>query len=223
MNKYLSICAVYCMFDSYIYKVSITNMQMKKTVLLSLMTLMMGLNSCDPDEDVVYGPESAKYEVSFSFKDAEGRNLVRDLPLTEWYPKDLPVEQAYQGYLADDSYTVYISPMDVTPPQLYKNKLYMTTADNGEWLLQNESFFSDYKEKNQAYTFQIRFAALFGDNEEHELKTYWTIPSEKYYNDHYAICNRAVLDGQELSDIAYIDHPNGVKEEKSNKITIVIP
>ena len=92
-----------------------------------------------------------------------------------------------------------------------------------EWLLQNESFYSDYKEKNQAYTFQIRFPALFGDNEEHELKTYWTIPSEKYYNDHYAICNRAVLDGQELSDIAYIDHPNGVKEEKSNRITIVIP
>ena len=47
--------------------------------------------------------------------------------------------------------------------------------------------------------------------------------TEKYYNDHYAICNRAVLDGQELSDIAYIDHPNGVKEEKSNRITIVIP
>ena len=202
-------------------------MHMKKWFTYMVMALMacvmMGLNSCGKDEDVIYGPESAKYEVSFSFKDAEGRNLVKDLPLTEWYPKDLPVEQAYQGYLADDSYTVYIIPMDVTPPQLYKRKLYMTTADNGEWLLQNESFFSGYEEKNQAYTFQIRFPALFGDNGEHELKTYWTIPSEKYNNDHYAICNRAVLDGQELSDVVYIDHPNGVKEEKSNKITIVIP
>jgi hypothetical protein len=196
---------------------------MKKSFSLVAMALMMGLNACDPDEDLVYGPESAIFEVTFSFKDAEGRNLVRDLPLTEWYPQDLPVEQAYQGNLLDDSYTLYLSPMDVTPPALYKGKLYMTTADNGEWLLQNESFYSDYKEKNQAYTFLIRFPALFGDNEEHELKTYWTIPSEKYCNNHYAICNRAVLDGQELSDVAYINHPNGVKKEKSNRITIAIP
>lgn len=200
---------------------------MKKSVIWSLMAcVMVGLNSCgwlSPDEDVVYGPENAKYEVSFCFKDAEGRNLVRELPLTEWYPKDLPVEQAYQGYLADDSYTVYLSPMDVTPPKLYRGKLYMTTADNGEWLLQYESFFSGYEEKNQAYTFQIRFPALFGDNGVHEMKTYWTIPSEKYCNSHYAVCNRAVLDGQELPDVACIAHPSGGKEEKSNKITIVVP
>ena len=200
---------------------------LKKTVYLSLMAcVVMGLNSCNwlsPDEDVIYGPESAKYEVTFSFQDAEGRNLVRDLPLTDWYPKDLPVEQASQGYLAEGSYTVYLSPMDVIPPKLYKGKLYMTTSDNGEWLLQNESFYSGYEEKNQGYTFLMRFPALFGDNEEHELKTYWTIPSEKYNNNHYAICKRAVLDGQELSDIVYIDHPNGVKEEKSNRITIVLP
>ena len=98
----------------------------------------------------------------------------------------------------------------------------MVKAENGDWLLQIDHFFSDYKEKNQDYTFKIRFPELFGDNEEHELKTYWTIPQEKYCNNHYAICNRAILDGQELSDIVYVDHPNGVKEEKSNKITIII-
>ena len=199
---------------------------MRKICFMSLMAcMMMGLNSCDwlsPDEDTIYGPESAILEMSFCFKDSEGRNLVKDLPLAEWYPKNLPMDQAYQGSLTDDSYSMYCSINDVKIPKVYKVKLYMTTAENGERLLQNEHIYSDYKEKNQVFTFKIRFPALFGDNEEHELKTYWTIPREKYCNNHYAICNRAVLDGQELSDVVYIDHPNGIKREKSNKLTITI-
>ena len=200
---------------------------MKKTIFSSLLAcVMMGLNSCDwlvPDEDTVYGPESAIYEMSFSFKNTEGKNLVKDLPLKEWYPNDLPMDQAFQGYLEDNSYSVYCSPMESEYPKLYKQKLYMVKSKDGDCLLQNDHFYSDYKEKNQGYTFKIKFPELFGDNEEHELKTYWTIPHEKYCNNHYAICNRAILDGQELSDIVYINHPNGVKREKSNKITIIIP
>ena len=99
----------------------------------------------------------------------------------------------------------------------------MVKSKDGDCLLQNDHFYSDYKEKNQGYTFKIKFPALFGDNEEHELKTYWSVPSEKYCNNHYSICTRAILDGQELSDIVYVDHPNGVKSEKTNKITIIVP
>lgn len=186
-----------------------------------IMVMMISiLFSCDRAHD--YGPERAIHNLCISVKNSQGKDLVKNLPLISWYPDDQSIEDAISGEFDKNTYKVYCIPDDAQTPRVYDSQLSMCKSWDGDWLIRHEAFISNWKQTQQEYTFQIVCPLLFGDNETHVLKTYWTIPTEKYQDKHFAICNQAIFDGNEVKNIHYTDQANGFNGEKTNIVTIVV-
>ncbi|MBR0262808.1 MAG: hypothetical protein IJQ60_02880 [Prevotella sp.] len=185
-----------------------------------MVAIVSMLFSCDRAHD--YGPEQAIHNLCISVKNSEGKDLVKDLPLTSWYPDDQSIENAISGKFDENSYKVYCIPDNAQTPRVYDSQFSMCKSLYGDWLIRHETFISNWQQTQQEYTFQILCPSLFGNHETHVLKTYWTIPTEKYQGKHFAICSKAIFDGNEVMNINYTDQPNGFNGEKTNIVTIVV-
>lgn len=185
-----------------------------------IVTIVSVFYSCDRAHD--YGPERAIHNLCISVKNSHGKDLVKNLPLRNWCPDDQPIENAISGEFDKNFYKVYCIPDNAQTPRVYDNQLSMYKSWDGDWLIRHEAFISNWQLTQQEYTFQIVCPSLFGNHETHVLKTYWTIPTERYQGKHFAICTQAIFDGDEVKCINYTDQPNGFSGEKTNIVTIVV-
>jgi hypothetical protein len=182
-----------------------------KTLKLSgplALILMCSLTSC-PDH---CQPSSVAYWLYVSFQDASGNDLVKGIALEEWYPSNVPVEEAQFGSVKRDLYTLEIIipepcktnfrpgviPDDPSPPELNWHKL-----NNGYYGLSSDFSISvDNCPETKILTYRLKCPYIFGDNETHELVTYWDFPKMRH-GEILAKCYRIELNGSVFTQIVY--------------------
>lgn len=175
---------------------------MKRIALISLVLFVMGiLCSCDKPMDPYLDTEETFYSLCLRFEDADGHNLGDSIPVNYNEPIALPIENS--NYLTIERKTKKFDfrygRCDGNPnPELDNYGLYMERSEDGEWQIYNNYLTSMGKYSRDTLLYELKFPALFGDDDVHRMVSYWTVPKEKFQNKHYAICNYIELDGREL-------------------------
>jgi hypothetical protein len=198
---------------------------MKRIVVNSLVLLVMGvLCSCEVPTDPYLDTEETFYSLCLRFEDADGHNLGDSLPVTYKEPVDQPLENAKYAKIETKTKKFdfgYIRCDGDPDPEFANYGLYMKRFDDGEWYVYNDyrTWMSKYSRDTLKY--ELKFPALFGDDDVHRMVSYWTVPKEKFQNKHYAICHYIELDGRELhviqqGDLMDVKTPIAI----TNRVTI---
>lgn len=197
-------------------------MKMKRIVANSLvLCVLAGLWACDVT-DRYLDMEETFYSLCIRFEDVDGNNLGDSIPDSYREPVGETIENARYAKIDTKTkrFDFKYGRCDGNPNPGYANYgLYMERSDNGEWLVYNnyETWMGKYSKDTVLY--EMRFPALFGDDDVHRMVSYWTVPTEEFENKHYAICNRIELDGRELQVIQK-NNLMGIKKAITNRITI---
>ncbi len=198
---------------------------MKRIALISLVLFVMsGLWSCDVPPDPYLDTEETFYSLCLRFEDADGHNLGDSLPVTYSEPVGQPLEKA--SYAKIDTKTKKFdfkyARCDGNPnPKLFNYGWYMKRLEDDEWHIFNDFRTTMSKYSRDTLRYELKFPDLFGDEEVHRMVSYWTVPTSKFQNKHYAICNYIELDGREL----YVTQEENLMDVKTpiaitNRVTI---
>ena len=170
--------------------------------------------SCGDDEGTKNMVEHS-YLLALSFVDAEGNDLAAGLEGTE------PEGSIEANYVVRDQYTLVTSPnsnelwpwegsfpqgLGMTPAQPWGSddpspSIGLFSSSNG---LNNLSFVTTsapwYEGVLETITHTLTCPHIFGDDEPHEIVTYWKDPDTG--PTYYSVCYRIVVDGREFTDIS---------------------
>lgn len=198
---------------------------MKKitTTFFLVLCILVGLGACTKT-DPYLEMEETFYSLCIKFEDKFGNSLVDSIPIFQspWGSNPLTVKDGKE-VLVDVTtrrFGFKYGRCDGNPdPQLYSERLYIDGSNGGEWLLYNnyETWMGKFQRDTVIY--ELRFPAIFGDDDVHKMISYWTVPSKKFENKHYAVCNYIELDGHKLQ-IIQKNNLRGIKEALTNQITI---
>lgn len=191
---------------------------MKTLKVIGLLALIMNLTSCN----LLFGhdePEFASYDLSMSFQDASGNDLVKGIGLN-----------TSSGSVKDSLFTLDIIVSE--PCKNWDNKIYNTPARPGFEPDVNRPKLGMVKYNSYSYltsdfqlpvndcpeekmlTYKLRCPHVFGDDAIHEFVTYWEIPKDKI--NQAAKCYRIEFEGNEI-----IPTPQD-KYERSYTATLVL-
>lgn len=190
---------------------------MKTFRILGLLVLSaIGLSSCD----WLFGHEEPEYDyivynLALGFRDASGNDLVKGIGLKDWQP-GASMENAQWGSVDDDLYKLDIIVSE--PCHDWSNDTYDTPSQPGigsvdvkrpNWNI--DHYDKDYYLQNRftlpvnacpeekKLTYKLICPYVFGDDEVHELITYWDIPKEKTTShEYFAQCVRIEFKGYEI-------------------------
>jgi len=189
--------------------------------ILGLFALLLICSSCVEILGRLFGlgapdPEDVVYNMSFSFQDASGNDLVKGIGLDWWMGSPyIPEEQAKSGGVNRDLYDLDIILSE--PCQSWDNSIHtpagsntyltlgMKIYDNGYCYLTNDYFsvpVGDCPEE-KILTYKLKCPYVFGDEAVHELVTYWDIPKKKILSSYYAKCYRIEFEGKEITSQLY--------------------
>jgi len=188
--------------------------------------LALMLFSCDgcSKEDPYLNWEATCYSLSMKFEDADGKSFMDSIPITQ-NASDAPIEGVYREVLVDkntNKFDLKSGRCNGNPtPELYAVRSYLDSSVGNECRLYYNDMISIGKYCRDTLIYELKFPALFGDDDVHRMVAYWTVPSDKLDNKHYAICNYIELDGQELQ-VVQKTHLMGMKSSLAitNHITI---
>ena len=187
----------------------------KQTIIILLSAVALLCISCR-DQAYEHSPTWV-YHLVFSFKDSEGKDLVKPLADEQWMTD--PKQDHWSGeinpvrYLLD---VIYSNPPDWYDNTIYNRKAYpgfiptehkciFSACQNSQelpvspWYLRyynNTHHIDTWGEEVQDLTFKITCPTIFGDESIHEVVTYWE-PGEKPIYTSNAICTKAVFEGKE--------------------------
>jgi len=189
---------------------------LKLTGYLLLLIIISSGSGCD--EETRYGPRADIYNLSLSFLDTSGNDLVKGLEYgwrglsdgTEqsdwyWWPADTTIA-VNGGIVSPKLYTLRIKTSTVSVKFLHplptslggtpKMNLLTDIATQGYYWLN----FGAYSEMKHGFPDSIVFALacpyVFGDDKVHEIATWWRRGPCGYNRD--AICYRIEVDGKEF-------------------------
>jgi len=162
-------------------------------------------------------PDHYRHELHLSFRSASGNDLVKGIGLWEWNPSNLPEEQAIFGSVKRDLHELDIigsEPCKITQPRpwvirdISPQTLSVMMNENGYYYLISDCSFPENDcPKQKKLTYKLKCSYVFGDEEVHELVTYWDIP--KIRNGvSYATCNRIEFEGKIISPVVYQSSQN---------------
>lgn len=173
---------------------------MKTLKILSLIALIMLLSSCEPPSHTE--PEFVYYNLYLNFRDRSGNDLVKGIPLSAFsgsvedslYTLDIIVSEPCSNW-DNDIYNAPAKPgfePDVNRPRLSLSKY------NGYSYLRNQfSLPVNDCPQQEILTYKIKYPYIFGDDEVHELVTYWEIPKDK--RNPSAKCYRIEFEDNEIT------------------------
>jgi hypothetical protein len=189
---------------------------------LSALIMMSSVSSChlvfNQDTDTVF------YPLSISFQDASGNDLVKGIGLEDWYPANIPEEQAQSGSVKHD---LYVLDLMVSQPcqdliDSWNNRHYVIPSYrlgldkfNGTWFLTTQMDFTvNNCPDEKVLTYKLTCPYVFGDKAEHEFVAYWEIPKIRNKSA-YAKCNRVEFEDKVFIPIIY-------QEDHSSKVIIIL-
>lgn len=157
-----------------------------------LMLVVICLSSCRwfYHDDI---PEINIYMIALCFQDALGNNVSEGIGSEEL--------RANEGTIEPDLYSLdivlqnYINGETVPGPDVYPQSSSLGTMKHDKLGTCLRNYFSRFRENNNVrkLIYKLRCPYVFGDEEVHELVTYWDL-SEKIY----AKCYRIEFEGQEI-------------------------
>jgi hypothetical protein len=189
---------------------------------LSALIMMSSVSSChlvfNQDTDTV------SYLLDISFQDASGNDLVKGIGLEDWYPANIPEEQAQSGSVKHDLYVLDIIASQPCQDLIdsWNNRHYVTPSYrlgldkfNGYWFLTTNIDFSvNNCPDEKVLTYKLKCPYIFEDEAEHEFVAYWEIPKIRNKSA-YAICKRVEFEGKVFTPI--------MPQEGHNSKVIIIP
>jgi len=189
---------------------------MKNLKLSGLFAFMIMCSSCD--FHFHHDPKFVEYYLAFTFQDASGNDLVKGIELEEWYPGNIPVEEANSGVVNRDFYALDI--IVSQPCKNWDNEVYNAPARPGFipdvnspkllWWKNNSlnclgsglSIPVDDCPVMEKLTFKLKCPYLFGDEAVHDLVTYWDTPKIRNSSVR-SKCYRIEFEGKVFTDISY--------------------
>jgi hypothetical protein len=170
--------------------------------------LMCSLTSC-PGHNCP--PESDVYSLTMSFQDTAGNDLVKGIKLEEWFPGNVPMEEAQSGSVKSDLYTLDIIISE--PCKNFDTNIFNFPARPGVIPDDNSpklGWSNDYYHKLSIHlrfpaddcpeikkiTYRLKCPYIFGDNETHELVTYWHLSKRDRTGEIYGECYRIEFNGK---------------------------
>lgn len=178
---------------------------MKKLKVFGLFAIViLSFNSCDR----LFGnlpPESVGYELALSFQDSSGNDLVKGIELEEW-PADISMENAQWGTVKSDTYK-----LDIIVSEACENRY-----DEIGFELDNRHILGMYRydynylrisfglgvsdcPEEKMLIYSLKCPYVFGDDDVHELVTYWEIQKSKNENYHIAKCYLINFEGNDIT------------------------
>lgn len=161
-----------------------------------LMLVIICLSSCNLFHRD-YPPEVDIYMIALCFQDALGNNVSEGIG-TEELRTGASIKNANEGTVNPDLYSLDIvsDPDDYTT--LYGFSLGMIKSDKLGTCLTN--YYCRFRENNNVrkLTYKLQCPYIFGDEETHELVTYWELSKNTY-----AKCYRIEFGGQEIIPQAF--------------------
>lgn len=157
-----------------------------------LMLVVICLSSCRwfYHDDI---PIFDSYNIAFCFQDALGNNVSEGIGSEEL--------RANEGTIDPDLYSLDIVPQNyingetVPGPDVYPQSSSLGTMKHDKLGTCLRNDFSWYEKKNNVrkLTYKLQCPYIFGDEEVHELVTYW-----EFSENIYAKCYRIEFEGQEI-------------------------
>lgn len=201
------------------------NKRLADVLTVALQTVM--LFSCDGGckEDPYEKWEATSYSLSIKFENAEGKSLMDSIPTSNGDVLVAPIEGIYREiFVANPTkkFELKSGRCNGNPqPKLDVIRSYLDSSIGGEWRLYYNDMMTTGKYSRDTLFYELKFPALFRDNDVHRMVAYWTTPSKTLDNKHYAFCNYIELDGQELQVVTKA-HLYGIKSALAitNQITI---
>lgn len=161
-------------------------------------------------------PPDHQYVLMMSFLDSEGNDLVKGIEGTE------PEDSIQANFVAPSQYTltsslpllpsragvVYDDP-DPTPEMILVTPGIIDDVSLDYYALYLDAPVDRGLDLMEQLTYTLTCPHLFGDNEPHEIVTYWRKPTGWNQNwvterrDAYRTCYRVDVDGKESTDIAH--------------------
>jgi hypothetical protein len=182
------------------------------TLSLFVVSIIIGVSSCDRDGwDKTLGPEGMRFSLYFYVEGIGGKDLCYELlDMAKWSPTNAPKEQAYYAEFCSDDYKMSVKYLSDEKKvkgyqRAYEVQLYMALAKNGKWYLESDCIATGIFEY-ETLTYELRFPALFSDDEVHRLIAKWGAATCKVENTYYPICESIEIDGEKY-DVKQIEHP----------------
>ncbi|MDH6342217.1 hypothetical protein M2480_002089 [Parabacteroides sp. PFB2-12] len=162
-----------------------------------LITTAFQLSSCLGDHE----PEEIGYNLFFNFIDSSGNDfIVKNTPLNDGsiYELDIIISAPCNNW-NNDIYN--FSGSDVNQP------VFRSTWIDGHAYFTSYFYLpADDCPEMKTLTYKLKYPGLFGDEEVHEIVSYWEIPKKKQEPAcSYAICKRIEFEGKEISSIAPVE------------------
>ncbi len=174
--------------------------------------------SCGSDNSSQHSKNMVEhsYLLSFSFVDAEGRDLVKGIEGTE------PEGSIEASYVVPDQYTLVSSPdrnelwpwegslpqeLGMTPASPWESanpypSIGLFSSSNG---FDNLSITTTrapwYEGVLETINYTLKCPHIFGDDAPHKIITYWELPLGD--DSWYSSCYKVEIDGKEFNDITY--------------------
>lgn len=181
-------------------------------MLILFVGLIMILSSC---RFAAEEPDSVVYNLALNFQDASGKDLGKGIDLEEWWPTTTSKENAQNGSVNPDLYVLDIilsepcenwdNDIYNTPgrpgysPTVNRPKLLMEIYNGDCYLTNSFGFWVNLCPEERILTYKLKIPSVFGDEETHELITYWNIPNSKAtVGQYFAECYLIEFDGNEI-------------------------
>ncbi|MDR2146348.1 MAG: hypothetical protein LBE91_07815 [Tannerella sp.] len=118
------------------------------------------------------------YNLALSFQDASGNNLVKGIGLSSWCcGTDIPAEQAQSGIVERDLYALDImtpcKKRPIAPGRYDDPAIGMLKYNDSYFLTFDYAHLEDECPAIEEITFQLKCPYVFGDDEKHEIITFW--------------------------------------------------
>lgn len=194
---------------------------MKQLKILGILILMtVSLGSCDLLFDLFdTQPAPSKYVVynlALGFQDASGNDLVKGIKLDDYATVN---RNSYELYIiaSDSCKSWYDGINDKPDPDIDRPRLGMYQYNGCCYLTNIFRVPINDCPQEEILTYKLKCLDVFGDEEVHEMVTYWDIPKVKGDNDHIAKCFLVKFDGTEITPI-----PTDKTESAYYAVTIIL-
>jgi hypothetical protein len=196
----------------------------KTLALLSL--LLITVSSCD----LPFGGSTTmsfyRYELALNFQNASGDDLVKGIELgdvlggtvrSDLYVLDIILYEPCENW-DNDIYNTPARPGYT--PDVHRPTLQVKEGDNGYSYLANEFFVPiNGCPEEKILTYKLTCPYLFGDEEIHELVTYWNVPEKREWHGVYAKCYLIEYEGKAITPVR-MDEVNDGDENYAATITL---
>jgi hypothetical protein len=172
-------------------------------VVAAISNVSCGRIGPDPDGD------PRLYILCLSFVDAEGNDLVYGIELNESDGRRYVAPDQYSLVSSPDVYELGFGPRYGYIPNRYPELVLIPPHNSPAppyYSVEIALGCSSVDQKLETITYTLTCPHIFGDDDPHEIVSYWTNSTIKhrFYKDNNSQCYQVDIDGREISDIYHL-------------------